>query len=45
VAVIPGNTFGIERGCYLRMSFGGLDGDLVAEGTGRLVRGLRALVG
>ena len=44
VAVIPGNTFGIERGCYLRMSFGGLDGDLVAEGTGRLVRGLRAIV-
>ena len=44
VAVIPGNTFGIERGCYLRMSFGGLEGDLVAEGTGRLVRGLRVIV-
>jgi aspartate/methionine/tyrosine aminotransferase len=44
VAVIPGDTFGIERGCYLRMSFGGLAGDLVAEATGRLVRGLRAIV-
>lgn len=43
VAVIPGNTFGIERGCYLRMSFGGLAGDLVAEGTSRLVSGLRAI--
>jgi aspartate/methionine/tyrosine aminotransferase len=44
VAVIPGNTFGIGRGCFLRMSFGGLEGDLVAEGTGRLVHGLRAIV-
>jgi aspartate/methionine/tyrosine aminotransferase len=44
VAVIPGKTFGIEHGCYLRMSFGGLEGDLVAEGSGRLVRGLRAIV-
>jgi aspartate/methionine/tyrosine aminotransferase len=45
VAVIPGNTFGIDRGCYLRMSFGGLEGDLVTEATGRLVRGLLAIVG
>jgi aspartate/methionine/tyrosine aminotransferase len=44
VAVIPGNTFGIERGCYLRMSFGGLEAESVAEGTGRLVRGLRAIL-
>ncbi len=43
VAVIPGNTFGIERGCYLRMSFGGLEGDSVTEGAGRLARGLRAI--
>jgi aspartate/methionine/tyrosine aminotransferase len=45
VAVIPGNTFGIESQCCLRLSYGALDGDLVAEGTGRLVRGLRAIVG
>ncbi|MEX2140418.1 MAG: pyridoxal phosphate-dependent aminotransferase [Pirellulales bacterium] len=44
VAVIPGNTFGIDHGCYLRMSFGGLAGELVADGTGRLVRGLQAIV-
>jgi aspartate/methionine/tyrosine aminotransferase len=44
VAVIPGNTFGIERGCYLRMSYAGLESDLVREGTRRLVHGLRAMV-
>ena len=44
VAVIPGNTFGIERGCYLRMSFGGLEGESVREGAGRLARGLRSIV-
>ena len=45
VAVIPGNTFGIEGECYLRLSYGALDGELVSEGTGRLVAGLRAIVG
>jgi len=44
VAVIPGNTFGIQSGCYLRLSYGALAGDLVTEGTGRLVRGLKVLV-
>jgi aspartate/methionine/tyrosine aminotransferase len=43
VAVIPGNAFGIESGCYLRMSFGGLVGDEVAEGARRLVSGLRGI--
>ena len=44
VAVIPGSTFGLEDGCYLRVSYGALDGETVTEGIGRLVRGLRALV-
>jgi aspartate/methionine/tyrosine aminotransferase len=44
VAVIPGNTFGIERGCYLRMSYAGMESDQVVEGTRRLVQGLRAIV-
>jgi aspartate/methionine/tyrosine aminotransferase len=44
VAVIPGNTFGIERGCYVRMSYAGLESELVVEGTRRLVHGLRAMV-
>ncbi len=44
VAVIPGTTFGITGGCYLRISYGALDADTVATGVGRLVTGLRALV-
>jgi aspartate/methionine/tyrosine aminotransferase len=45
VAVIPGTTFGLERGCYLRAAYGALDADTIAEGIGRLVRGLKKLVG
>ncbi|MGH8563729.1 MAG: pyridoxal phosphate-dependent aminotransferase [Gammaproteobacteria bacterium] len=44
VAVIPGDTFGMDRGCYIRVSFGALDRDTADEGVRRLVRGLRALV-
>ncbi len=43
VAVIPGHTFGMVRGCYIRVSFGALDLDSAEEGVCRLVRGLRAL--
>ena len=42
VAVMPGSTFGIEQGCYLRVAYGALEADTVAEGVGRLVRGLLA---
>lgn len=45
VAVIPGTTFGLEAGCHLRVSYGALRPDEVEEGVGRLVRGLRAIVG
>ncbi|HEY2760063.1 MAG TPA: pyridoxal phosphate-dependent aminotransferase, partial [Pirellulales bacterium] len=45
VAVMPGSTFGIDTGCSLRLSFGALDAESVAVGVGRLVRGLRAIVG
>jgi aspartate/methionine/tyrosine aminotransferase len=44
VAVIPGNTFGIERGCYLRVAYGALARETIAAGVGRLVRGLKAIV-
>jgi aspartate/methionine/tyrosine aminotransferase len=44
VAVIPGTTFGLETGCYLRVAYGALQKDTAAEGIGRLVRGLKALV-
>jgi len=45
VAVMPGSTFGMTGGCYLRVAYGALQRDTAAEGLGRLVRGLRALVG
>ena len=43
VAVIPGTAFGMNDGCYLRVAYGALQKETVAEGIGRLVRGLRAL--
>ena len=45
VAAIPGSTFGIDDGCYLRISFGALDGESVVDGAGRLTVGLREIVG
>ncbi|MHC4213014.1 MAG: pyridoxal phosphate-dependent aminotransferase [Planctomycetota bacterium] len=44
VAVIPGMTFGIEQGCYLRVACGALEKETVAEGVSRLVRGLKQIV-
>lgn len=44
VAVIPGTTFGLEKGCYLRVAYGALERDTAVEGIGRLVRGLKAIV-
>jgi aspartate/methionine/tyrosine aminotransferase len=43
VAVIPGTAFGMP-GCYFRVAFGALQKATVAEGIGRLVTGLRALL-
>ena len=45
VAVIPGHAFGATAGCYFRVAYGALQKATVAEGIGRLVRGLRAVVG
>jgi aspartate/methionine/tyrosine aminotransferase len=44
VAVIPGTAFGMS-GCYFRVAYGALQKATVAEGIGRLVNGLRAVVG
>ncbi len=44
VAVIPGTAFGLEKGCYLRVSYGALEKETVAEGIGRLVQGLKSLL-
>ena len=42
VAVIPGSAFGDTAGCSIRISYGALRPESVAEGVGRLVSGLRA---
>jgi len=48
VAAIPGNAFGMpiqdEDGCYLRVAYGALQPETVAEGVGRLARGIRAVL-
>ena len=43
VATVPGTTFGLQHGCYLRVSYGALAPDAVEEGMGRLVNGLKTL--
>lgn len=45
VAVIPGTTFGLNDGCYLRVAYGALQKDTAAEGIGRLVEGLKKMIG
>lgn len=45
VAAIPGSTFGVTSECTLRVSYGALTCETVAEGLGCLVRGIRAVVG
>jgi len=44
VAVIPGTAFGMTEGCYFRVAYGALQKATVAEGIGRLVGGLRAIL-
>jgi aspartate/methionine/tyrosine aminotransferase len=44
VAAIPGNAFGMENGCYLRVAYGALQKETVAEGVGRLARGIKAIL-
>src|SRR5262245_10503291 len=45
VAAIPGNAFGMEKGCYLRLAYGALQKETVAEGIGRFVQGIENIVG
>jgi aspartate/methionine/tyrosine aminotransferase len=44
VAVIPGPAFGAAEGCYFRVAYGALEKETVAEGIGRLLTGLRAIL-
>ena len=45
VAVMPGTTFGMDDGCYLRVAYGALQKETVAEGIERLVKGLQTILG
>ncbi|OUL26181.1 pyridoxal phosphate-dependent aminotransferase [Nostoc sp. 106C] len=45
VAVIPGTTFGMEDGCYLRVAYGALQQKTATEGIARLVQGLQTILG
>jgi aspartate/methionine/tyrosine aminotransferase len=44
VAVIPGETFGVTRGCWLRIAYGSLREETAVEGIDRLITGLRAIL-
>ena len=44
VAVIPGSTFGIEHGCYLRVAYGSLKPSTAKTGIERLVTGLKSII-
>jgi len=44
VAAIPGTTFGLEEGCYLRVAYGALQPETAISGIERLVQGLKAIV-
>ncbi|MDZ8051201.1 MAG: pyridoxal phosphate-dependent aminotransferase [Aulosira sp. ZfuVER01] len=44
VAVIPGTTFGMEDGCYLRVAYGALQQETAKEGIERLVQGLQTIL-
>ncbi len=45
VAVIPGTTFGIDNGCYLRIAYGALQKETANEGISRLITGLKNILG
>jgi len=43
VAAIPGDAFGLDEECALRVAYGALDSKTAVEGVGRLLAGVRAL--
>ena len=45
VAAIPGSAFGDPASCSIRISYGALEPEAVAEGLERLANGLRTVVG
>lgn len=43
VAVLPGFTFGLKEGCYLRVGYGALEKETAIAGIQRLITGLQAI--
>ena len=43
VAVLPGSTFGMKNGCYLRVAYGALEPETAVEAIQRLVIGLQEI--
>ncbi|BFM39222.1 aspartate aminotransferase [Synechocystis sp. LKSZ1] len=43
VGVLPGSTFGMTHGCYLRIAYGALREETASLGISRLVTGIKAL--
>lgn len=44
VAVIPGTTFGMKDGCYLRVAYGALQQETAKLGIERLVKGIKSII-
>jgi aspartate/methionine/tyrosine aminotransferase len=44
IAVLPGSTFGMTDGCYLRLAYGSLPLETAAVGMERFVKGLRDIL-
>lgn len=45
IAAIPGETFGMNDGCYLRIAYGALDKETSEIGIKRLMNGLKNIIG
>jgi aspartate/methionine/tyrosine aminotransferase len=45
IAVIPGETFGMNDGCYIRVAYGALDKKTSDMGIQRLIEGLTDIIG
>jgi len=44
IAIIPGHTFGMTDGCYLRIAYGALDKDTAVTGIRRLTHGIKSIL-
>jgi aspartate/methionine/tyrosine aminotransferase len=44
IAVIPGSTFGMKNGCYLRVAYGSLQLETAKTGIERLIMGLKSVI-